>query len=439
MTRRPHGLFCAILLIGAGLLLGTSPIHRCTLAPWPIARNPDATHFIAVAAPDSVLAGPGSVKPTGAPGHYGDGRERRIYGQVVHIDRFAGADSMELALAFEEQGANRAVVVPWDYDPACQTTFWRRSARWVPLGEAGMYVLGLRRRSEWADGLPTFDALSAARHPYPLGLFFQQGYLGADSVLTGRSLTAAEYFDLYRGLPEEGVVEEDPERGLAIVMQWEEAYPQLAETYPATTILASVKRSVNLEIRSRSVAGIFSPLTGTYRFTFSLTGQAERPFYARTYDAPSSPWFLHPEDSHVGTTYPPPSPDGYYIGMASAVSPDSLPEDCETSREFGREVAIGVLQAPDEPAHLRREWVGFITPHLPARQFAADSVLWRFALDAFYRSSERSRDNLPAEAPARFIRDEGGSVRIEQTIRLDDGRELVIRGSRISEETLACS
>jgi hypothetical protein len=439
MSPFTYGLLGAILFTHPVLPSAGDEGNRCTIVPLPSARDPAATYFVGTAAADTVLAGLGSVEPTGAPGHSGSGQqERRIYGQVIDVDRFAGADSVELARAFEQQGSNKVVIVPWDYDAGCQTTYWHSSAQWVPLGEPGLYELGLRPRSDWANGFPTFDAFTAARHPYPLGIFFQHGYLGTEELRTGPSLTAAEYFEFYRGLPERSTIEQNPEHALQVVIEWQQANPESASKYPATSIVASVKRGVNMAFTRRHAQGMASPLVGTYRFTFSLTGSRERIFYARTYAAPGSAWFLQPGDALVDTVFPPPRPEGYVLPAAVAISSDAFPAtDCAGSPETGREIQFAVVA--NESAERSHEWLGSVWLDPLAWYFPADSVLQSFRHDNFTRSIERYRQNLPAETPARITREQDGSVSIEQTIRLGDGREAVIHGSRVSEQTIACS
>lgn len=72
-----------------------------------------------------------------------------------------------------------------------------------------------------------------------------------------------------------------------------------------------------------------------------------------------------------------------------------------------------------------------------ASQFPADAALRRFAQGAFARFSARYDRGEPDETPARFVLARDGTMRVEQTIRLYDGRTLRLAGTRISLATIA--
>lgn len=219
--------------------------NRCSIRPFPDARDPEVTYLLGTATPDTLLAGPGTVEPSAGPGHWGPGGLQSIYGQVIHVERFGGADSTTLARAFEHHDTPRVVIVPWAYDPSCRTTLWSRSAQWVPLGAPGMFTVRLRPRSQWVEGVPTLDAFMADIEPFPLGLFFQRGHRGTDALRTKPSLTAAEYFDLYRALPDRSTIRQNPTAASAAVARWEQVNPQLAVKYPATEILRQARWNID--------------------------------------------------------------------------------------------------------------------------------------------------------------------------------------------------
>jgi hypothetical protein len=237
-------LAAALLALAAPPSATADEFNRCSVRPFSGARDPEVTYLLGTALPDTLLAGPGMIEPSAGPGHWGRGGERQIYGQVIQVERFGGADSTTLALAFGERSIAQAVIVPWDYDPSCRTTIRSRSAQWVPLGVPGMFTVRLRPESEWADGLPTFDAFMADLEPYPLGVLFQRGYRGTEALRTRPSLSAAEYFELYRALPERNMIRRDPEAAAALINRWEQAHPELAQKYPATEVLRWARRSI---------------------------------------------------------------------------------------------------------------------------------------------------------------------------------------------------
>jgi hypothetical protein len=170
-----------------------------------------------------------------------------VYGQVIGVERLAGAARETVERAFQRLGRREIVVVPWGYDAGCDPVPWGGSARWVTTDAPGFYTLRLRPRSEWAGERPTFDAFAADLEPYPHGRFFARGYRGTAAVRTGPSLTPEEYFSLYAALPDHETLR-DPVRARASAIEaldaWEQAYPEAARKYPAPQILGSVRRTL---------------------------------------------------------------------------------------------------------------------------------------------------------------------------------------------------
>jgi hypothetical protein len=234
----------ALLVLGASNSATADEFSRCSIAPFSAARDPEATYLLGTALPDTLLAGPGAVEPGTGPGHWGGGAPRRIYGQVIQLERFGGADSITVAQALGERDAAQVVIVPWDYDPSCRAAIWSRSAQWVRVGEAGMFTVRIRPKSQWVAGMPTFDAFMADLEPYPLGVFFQQGYRGTEALRTHPSLTAAEYYELYRALPDRTMIRQRPEAAAAAISHWEQTQPDLAVKYPATEVLRWARWSI---------------------------------------------------------------------------------------------------------------------------------------------------------------------------------------------------
>ena len=224
---------------------GGAASARCSLVPLPSERDTAATFLVGTALADTVHAGVGTVRPSRHGGHWGPGRSRPVHGQVVRVDSLGGAHAGELSAAFERAGARDVVVVPWDYDPGCEPTYWSRSARWVEPGLVGFYEVRLRRGSDWAGGRPTFDAFHADLRPYPHGAFFQAGYGGTDAVRTRPSLDAREMFSLYDALPTYEEQERNPAAALQQIQAWETAHPGLARNYPADEILEWIRRRVS--------------------------------------------------------------------------------------------------------------------------------------------------------------------------------------------------
>jgi hypothetical protein len=216
----------------------------CSLVPIAALRDASVSFFVATARSDTVAAGAGSVRPSPFGGHWGPANNRAIYGQVVTIHELGGAAARVAESSFVRRAAREAVLVPWDYDPACQPVPWARSARWVIDARPGFYRARLRPPAEWADGRPTYDVYHADIEPYPHGLFFQRGYRHTDSAQMAAALTATEYFGLYAALPDAATTRCDPQRASRQLTDWEAAHPDQAGRFPATRILKQARRSI---------------------------------------------------------------------------------------------------------------------------------------------------------------------------------------------------
>lgn len=233
---------------GAGPPIST----LCSIVPFPSHRDVEATYFLGVGQPDTVLAGRGEVVIGGRPGHWGRGEREAIYGQVVTVQRLGGADSTRVAEVLAGRGSNRVLVVPWDYDAGCETAAWSRSARFAPVDTTGMFTLRLRPEEHWPGGVPTFDAFMADLEPYPHGLFFRRGYRGTDALTTQPSLTPGQFFELYGGLPDGDLIRSDPAAAEAKLELWIEENPLAARAYPAPRILEWARVVIGQSAGARS-------------------------------------------------------------------------------------------------------------------------------------------------------------------------------------------
>lgn len=213
----------------------------CSRRPLPTTRDESLTYLLGTAKPDTVHSGAGSVAVSSGPGHWSRGTRGPVYGQVVQVQRFGGADSASIARAFHVLGSRDVVLVPWDYDAACRPTRWGRSAVWSPVGREGAYTVTPRAEEGWVEGRPTFDVYAADLEPYPHGLFFQRGYRGTDRLRTEPSLTAEEYYELHRAIPTAEQARRDPVAAERVLSQWEQEHSGAREKYPAADILSSVR------------------------------------------------------------------------------------------------------------------------------------------------------------------------------------------------------
>lgn len=185
------------VLLVIPLLAAAAPseeARRCSFSEVRSPASEASTHLLVRGTADTVEAGPGDVKPSGDPGHYGYGGTGPIYGQLAVVDSFFGADSTLLAGALGGPTDRRVVVVPWDYDAGCQPTAWTRSARWTSVRQSAVLSAKLRPEQHWVDGTPTLDVFFAARAPYP------GSDLPVDQDGTG-PLNALEFYTMSRELP----------------------------------------------------------------------------------------------------------------------------------------------------------------------------------------------------------------------------------------------
>jgi hypothetical protein len=225
---------------------GPGPATLCSLVPWPDDRQPGVTALVAVARPDTVRAGAGGERYFLGEGHWGRARRtREIYGQVVVVDSLEGAGTALVEAVFLQRGVREAVVVPWDYNAACETTLWARSFRWVHGESPGFYTVTLRQREFWAGERPTFDAFAADFDAYPHGLYHQLGpsvrQFGRDSgAVRDTPLSAAQLYTLYRALPTTEELSRDRVAALTRFRSWLLARPGWRTRWPADEILASV-------------------------------------------------------------------------------------------------------------------------------------------------------------------------------------------------------
>lgn len=386
------------LLAFPALLLALAPdaARACSVTGYPLRQMPRSVHLIATAAPDTVAVG-----------------EHGAHGQVVEVERIGGAAAEAL-----DPSVRRVVLVAWGYDQRCNTIPWAGSARWAEPGTRGLFTALLRDRMHWAGGLPTLDVYTPDSQPYP-----QRGrgaQLPPDSLLP-----VEDYFALIGLLPMRGQSDAPAAKEYLPVFQWAERHPGLAVRYPASRITAHARGQIAYD-RLRSFS---APVAGTYRFEARLGEEAPRVFYLRTPTQPSSEW-NPPGGSAVSAEKRDSSKvEGYRFLSCTSASPGSLAVDCAPGRRAPREGTLSVLHAAEPGASLPRTWRGQVDLRLVGRQLpATDSALRRLL-------AELRTD--PREMPARFVLDEEGDLRVEQTTRLPDGRTLHLSGTLVSPETLA--
>ena len=233
-AERPTGMVTVLLALA---LWSSAPRGKCSPIPVAMFRDTTVTYLVGRPLPDTVAAGVGATLPSTDQGHWGTGRARPVFGQVIRVDRLGGADSAALEMAFGRLGQREVVVVPWDYGPDCRPVIWGRSFRWVQSPAPGFYRLRARPAAASVNGRPVLDAFRADLEPYPHGIFFLRGYRGTDAAHADGALTPAEYLTFYSALPSYPAARENREEARVALDALERRYPDLISRYPASEAL----------------------------------------------------------------------------------------------------------------------------------------------------------------------------------------------------------
>jgi len=230
----PKVLFLTVY-IAIALAVCTESSYGCTRDPFPIFRAD--IYFIAVPLERTVDTGPNTYG-CGQSESIGGECPSRILGQEVTVLRTGGSQSGRLNKALKKS-RNKALLVPWDDDPACKRMVWNSPTLPWRSGHRGMFVAKLRPESEWAEEKPTFDIHPAFTEPYPDALFYRRGWRQTRPIERG-DLSVEQYWRLYEALPEYKTAKENPKLALETFNKWVKAHPDLANRYPAKRIVDEV-------------------------------------------------------------------------------------------------------------------------------------------------------------------------------------------------------
>ena len=431
------GLIAVLLVQESGV---GNPL-RCSMRLAPGFRSRTEAILLASGSRDTVATGPGQVVPSEQGGHSGSGAPGPIYGQRFAVARFAGADSLGIARAFERTGDSSVIIVPWDYDAGCAPTRWTSRSAWVPAAEPGTFTVSPRAESLWVSGVPVFDAFVAAMEPYPLSPAFRADDRFAPSFRAASHMTAAQYFELVSAMPTRQDLWENPDAAWRHFLRWRDANPERLGLYPANQAADQLASDVRFRKVVMQRQRMDPVIGGTWRMTVSLDGGTERQFHLRTYPGVSGEWRpanWRPPSPPPDPLEDPPVPEAYEVYAAGSASLETLRTGCRTELLPQREGYMYVIDPPRADGRSARDWRGWIDPRLIQGQFPADSALARFQRDEWEEGRLRRRNARDFDAPARFRVDDDGTMRVEQTLSLADGRSLVLRGERISTTTIAC-
>ncbi len=211
------------------------PDARCSRIPYPFIKSNGVVYFVSTGTSDTVFTGPGAVEVSAAPGHWGPGGDRAIYGQRLTVERFAGVNARFVARALAA-AESTVVAVPWDYDPACQPVPWSGSAASTTV--AGFVVAQPRPVTAWVGGVPVVDVFYVDHQPYFHGRIFREGYRGPSEYEgLGAPLAPAEMFALFDALPTWAAFQRDSAQALSPLQEWVRSHPLLHGRYPVRGIL----------------------------------------------------------------------------------------------------------------------------------------------------------------------------------------------------------
>lgn len=432
LPRRPRPL-AVVVALAALATAAPAAAHACSLvSPWEY-RHAERLEFIGTPLRDTVFAGPGTQTFTEAPGHFGRGTARAIYGQRVRVDRL-GATARRLL----PDGVREVLLVPWDYAADCTTVPWSRSAGWLPDTLDGVFAAQLRPREHWAGDLPTLDITP-----------FMQPYRDAPADTTARDwlprprLTATQLLDLLDRLAADGPLN-DSLTALALAARLRDD-PALAGRYPATVFLRQALDAVT----AARVRALRVPVAGTWRLDVTLDDAAPRTLFVRTAARPISAYARPREPGD--TTLAPLEPPYYGVFAIAAPSVDRMAPDCRSHQGVTTGYWTVRWHGPPRPDGADA-WdgdleAGLYTAVLDASEFAA----WRARATAADRAREDSVQRVisaggrraprpPYVQPFRLrvTHEPPGRLHVRGALDIAQLGTVRIRGERVSEETLAC-
>lgn len=417
-------------MIGAGLALCAGPAIACSLYGSWGGRDTTTLSLIASFRADTVLAGPGAMRPQIALGHFGRGNRGSIFGQLATIVEVPSRTARVLPA-----GARTVVFVPWDYASDCRPVPWNRSAAWITPGTEGLISARLRAREHWVEGMPTFDVTFPERQPYNPA----SRALGGSDSIARTALGPRHLMHLLDSLPPQTeVIDTLAERQVIVRLAGDST---LDARYPIPSVISQARNALN-EAR---VEAVRAPFAGTSRFDISVNRGPWRTMWARTGAAPVGGYVSDSALSAlasdpVARAADPLAPVPYsahvhYLRFSAVL--DSLPIRCEEQRAAVNMGYVYVtIHATD--AHVRRgtwslsaEGRVFSTVLTPTEQASADSAS---------RASARS---LAPWEPAYDIRVKrsrrGGPARFSGVTTLAGVGQVRVRGVQVDTNTVRCA
>lgn len=392
------------LLAGLAAASLAAPVaaNACTLSPVFTLHPDNGVVLLVSGTSDTVAAGPGEIRGSGYGGHIGPRRRGEIYGQVVDVRRVGGPAAAGLA-------PGRAVVVPWDYDPACEPTAWGRSALWLRSNAQRALAAQLRRREHWVSDLPTFDIVyTEMLQPAP-----------------DRQPDEAELlFDYHAQLPSRSQLRRGPWKAVEPARAWLAANPEGAR-HPLIRWSAN---GLHQLASSQALRASPAPLAGTWRFEVSRTDGPTHVFHARTALRPR--YALATRDTALLVFVP--EPAGYNLEVSFQPEPSRLPPtDAKPDEPYGSvgngdlEIYLPGVAAADgsqrfagwtEPVN----FTGMFEDKDPQLEALASKQLQRFFMDPV------------RPALAEIVLWPDGRITWTQVMEVSPGQVVTLRGERVS-------
>ncbi len=273
---------------GAGTLLPppeVTPVRLCSLAPIPGFKIVGEAFFLGHAISDTVFTGPGATVAAAGRGHYSRSTQRAIYGQYVRLTQIDGTD-----IPVAVRNADTVIVVPWDYDAACDPVPWGGSAAWLPPDSLRFFYPKLRDRDGWVGSVPTFDAFLPGVDVFPS--FRPEVPPIQSGVPPGRrevtAASAESLFAFFQSIPALTDYREVSDSAFNQLQEWAAAHPALTLTSPIADVLGALAHRA-ATTRARHY---LPPMLGTYRITVSIPNSRKRTAYLRTADR-TDPYTFH--------------------------------------------------------------------------------------------------------------------------------------------------
>jgi hypothetical protein len=418
LTLRLVGISSALWLGLAGVGLEASTANSCA-QPFGGIRPADVTYVLASAREDTVA-------------DVADDRSGG-FGQLADVARVAGAGADRVPVTGGDNGP--IVLVPWGFDEGCHPIGWTGSWSWAAPNVEGFYRGRLRPPEAWIDGRPTFDVYAAVWEGFPDSPW-------RHPLSNGRSLlTASQLFELYGRLPTAEAITIRPYGAVSALVSWRREAGELAERYPARTLLAEAFEAAELaRLRTATL-----PFAGTYRVQVRHGGETVATFLLRTGSVGSEPVKLDAEST--GSVPTAPSPASAFAAAAGLAADEGGLEElvgksgrAACSQERGLRAASEQMDDGAAEGALHA-WSAELALHLVATCFGDAPVLGQLrtpdppAGDATDSAADRATaDPEPFAGVFRHERD--GRFSFRQAAMLEDGTPVLLVGDRIDVSAL---